>query len=364
MFNSWSTGESKQHHIVLTADAKKTLSALVQDMDSKGLKPVEYGQIGEVLFWSLANCLGKDMYEKIHEHWVKLFSQVLSFVVHKAVASSLKRLHANSNRSPSIAAVGKYLGLPCLTAHIQQYYRSLGDIYKTRRNSGSMECCHAYSEKRMFGDSGKDSVSSLPDYDPFAYNKSFRSVKSRTNSRDCDATSLDGTVESVQRQKPSLRSIVSTSSCSDKSSERTGKEVFILRANSTGSCSELSREISRGTPSLRAVVPSNDRHETRSNDDMVILMSPPAHHSRHRAVSPVCFSHRSKDSWGELEGDRSGTNKNASGSGSGCDENSVRNVYSLAQFDEDDVEDETAIEFSFTQSHYLPLSAKGFVLAQ
>ena len=52
----------------------------------KGVKAVEYGIIGEILFWALKHCLTKDVYTKdIHKIWVNILSAMLAVIVPKAV---------------------------------------------------------------------------------------------------------------------------------------------------------------------------------------------------------------------------------------------------------------------------------------
>ena len=52
----------------------------------KGVKAVEYGIIGEILFWALEHCLTKSVYTaNIHKIWVNIFSAMLAVIVPKAI---------------------------------------------------------------------------------------------------------------------------------------------------------------------------------------------------------------------------------------------------------------------------------------
>ena len=56
----------------------------------KGVKAVEYGIIGEILFWALETSLTKAVYtESVHIAWVKIFSAMLAVIVPEAVKYEL-----------------------------------------------------------------------------------------------------------------------------------------------------------------------------------------------------------------------------------------------------------------------------------
>jgi hypothetical protein len=79
---------------ILNNENRRNLSRLVQEMDKKGLKPIEYGQFGEILFWALRASLGSHTYDRFHSLWVKLVSQLLNYLVHSAVSLCLKKSRA------------------------------------------------------------------------------------------------------------------------------------------------------------------------------------------------------------------------------------------------------------------------------
>jgi hypothetical protein len=79
----------------------------------KGIKAIEYGIVGEVMFWSLKTVLGELYDADCHRAWVKLFSSMLAVIVPVAVSSEMecnraqkermvlvKRNHAYSYKTP------------------------------------------------------------------------------------------------------------------------------------------------------------------------------------------------------------------------------------------------------------------------
>ena len=57
------------------------------------------GIVGEVLFWSLKQCLGVQMYDMLaHQAWIKVYSRMLRIMVPMAVAHELKDGSAQEKR--------------------------------------------------------------------------------------------------------------------------------------------------------------------------------------------------------------------------------------------------------------------------
>lgn len=57
------------------------------------------GIVGEVLFWSLRQCIGIDMYTPTcHQAWIKVYSNMLKIMVPLAVAHELKDGSAQEKR--------------------------------------------------------------------------------------------------------------------------------------------------------------------------------------------------------------------------------------------------------------------------
>uniref|UniRef100_A0A7S0SYC4 Globin domain-containing protein n=1 Tax=Chromulina nebulosa TaxID=96789 RepID=A0A7S0SYC4_9STRA len=76
------------------ADSSKfvnTLVNLTESHNARGVKSIEYGIVGEVLFFTLKHCLGVSIYTKdIHEAWVRIFSRMLTVIVPVAVSFEIK----------------------------------------------------------------------------------------------------------------------------------------------------------------------------------------------------------------------------------------------------------------------------------
>lgn len=77
---------------------KKRLTALAISHCRMGVKAIEYGIIGEVMFWALKTCLD-ELYDKdTHKAWVKLFSAMIAVIVPVAVSYELESNAAQVER--------------------------------------------------------------------------------------------------------------------------------------------------------------------------------------------------------------------------------------------------------------------------
>lgn len=99
------------------ANFKKKFTLLAITHCHRGVKAIEYGIIGEVMFWSLRFCLGELYSKDIHMAWVKLFSTMLAVILPVAVGRELNCDVAQKSRS---------------LAHAQQH------AYSYRRPSSDM----------------------------------------------------------------------------------------------------------------------------------------------------------------------------------------------------------------------------------
>eukprot|EP01038_Epipyxis_sp_PR26KG_P005052 gene5052-7053_t len=78
---------------------EKTLVKLAEIHNERGVKAIEYGIVGEVLFWALRNCLGDSVYTpECHFGWTKIYSRMLRTMVPVAVAHELNDNSTNQNR--------------------------------------------------------------------------------------------------------------------------------------------------------------------------------------------------------------------------------------------------------------------------
>ncbi len=75
-----------------------TLYKLAENHCKKGIKAIEYGIVGEVLFYSLKKVLGSEYSKEVHRAWIKIFSRMLKIMVPVAVAFELKSGAAQSDR--------------------------------------------------------------------------------------------------------------------------------------------------------------------------------------------------------------------------------------------------------------------------
>ena len=78
-----------------------TLVMLAKQHCDRGIKAVEYGVVGEVLFFTLRFVLGSAFTERVHAAWVKIFCRMLKTMVPVAIAYELQVLKINVNSSVS-----------------------------------------------------------------------------------------------------------------------------------------------------------------------------------------------------------------------------------------------------------------------
>lgn len=68
-----------------------TLVKLAETHNDRGVKSIEYGIVGEVMFWTLREVVGHEVFDKeTHLAWIRIFSRILSVVVPVAVAYEIK----------------------------------------------------------------------------------------------------------------------------------------------------------------------------------------------------------------------------------------------------------------------------------
>ena len=70
---------------------RKKMIDLADTHNKRGIKANEYGLVGDVLFYSLHQVLGSEVYNKeCHRAWVKIFSNMLKHIIPNAVAYEIK----------------------------------------------------------------------------------------------------------------------------------------------------------------------------------------------------------------------------------------------------------------------------------
>lgn len=67
-------------------DFRRKMVALAESHCLMGIRTVEYGVIGDVLFWSLQKILADKYTRRVEEAWTKVFSSMLRIIVPIAVA--------------------------------------------------------------------------------------------------------------------------------------------------------------------------------------------------------------------------------------------------------------------------------------
>jgi len=77
---------------------RDTLVKLTETHNQRGVKSVEYGIVGEVLFWTLRHCLGPDYDPPTHNAWVKIYSRMLKVMVPVAVVFEMRNGQAQIDR--------------------------------------------------------------------------------------------------------------------------------------------------------------------------------------------------------------------------------------------------------------------------
>eukprot|EP00981_Chlorochromonas_danica_P001062 scaffold243_cov163-Ochromonas_danica.AAC.15 len=86
---------------------EQTLQKLAEIHNERGVKAVEYGMVGEVLFWAIRQCIGVESYtNEVHQAWVKIYSRMLRTMVPVAVAYELRMgSHVQTLRFLSAAGI-------------------------------------------------------------------------------------------------------------------------------------------------------------------------------------------------------------------------------------------------------------------
>lgn len=77
---------------------EKRLIGLAISHSNKGIKAVEYGVVGEVMFWTLRKVLGKAFTSDIHNSWLKIFSGMLKIIVPMALKCEMQNNSAQKKR--------------------------------------------------------------------------------------------------------------------------------------------------------------------------------------------------------------------------------------------------------------------------
>lgn len=78
------------------------IRSLTEAHNRRGVKCYEYMLVGEVLFWSLHKCLGREYTKDVHKAWCKIFSRLLDMMVPVAAAHEMQTTKFQEDRLRSI----------------------------------------------------------------------------------------------------------------------------------------------------------------------------------------------------------------------------------------------------------------------
>jgi hemoglobin-like flavoprotein len=73
----------------------KTMHELTIRHCERGVKAIEYGVVGDVLFWVIKTCIGESFTPKVGLAWTKIYSKMLQVIVPEAVAFERQGLHVS-----------------------------------------------------------------------------------------------------------------------------------------------------------------------------------------------------------------------------------------------------------------------------
>ena len=76
---------------------EKTLIKLTESHNERGIKAIEYGIVGEVLFYTIRQCVGEAYTPIAHYAWRKIMSKILSIMVPIAVSHELHSKSVNQS---------------------------------------------------------------------------------------------------------------------------------------------------------------------------------------------------------------------------------------------------------------------------
>ena len=77
----------------------------------RGVRPIEYGVVGDVLFWCIRLCIGTDAYAPaVQSAWTKFFSMILQIVVPVAVSvqGQEPEIERNKYKTDVTVSCGEY----------------------------------------------------------------------------------------------------------------------------------------------------------------------------------------------------------------------------------------------------------------
>mmetsp|Transcript_7988 Transcript_7988/g.13277 ORF Transcript_7988/g.13277 Transcript_7988/m.13277 type:complete len:277 (-) Transcript_7988:1668-2498(-) len=129
----------------------KTLKKLAEIHNERGVKAIEYGVVGEVLFWAVRRCLGPECYSfESHSAWVGAYSRMLQIMVPLALAYEMKDNSAQERRF-----FGETIGLSSAEENVLTAIQ-MGPKDNNSLGNSSMSSSHIGDSSRVtsIGDDG------------------------------------------------------------------------------------------------------------------------------------------------------------------------------------------------------------------
>jgi hemoglobin-like flavoprotein len=82
---------------------KENMIYLTEVHHKRGVRTIEYGIMGDVLFWSMKKICGDEVYNvATHRAWVKIMSKLLKYIIPHALSLEMQQIHQNNYESIKI----------------------------------------------------------------------------------------------------------------------------------------------------------------------------------------------------------------------------------------------------------------------
>lgn len=96
----------------------KTMHELTIRHCERGVKSIEYGVVGDVLFWVIKTCIGPTAFTAdVESAWVKIYSQMLQVIVPEAVSYERQGLHVAKAKRPNFVTSSAKVGPESTATH-------------------------------------------------------------------------------------------------------------------------------------------------------------------------------------------------------------------------------------------------------
>lgn len=96
---------------------KKTMHELTIRHCERGVKSIEYGVVGDVLFWVIKTCIGEQGFTpRIGIAWTTIYSKMLQVIVPEAVSYERQGLHTSKIKRTSFVTPSEKVSSPAADA--------------------------------------------------------------------------------------------------------------------------------------------------------------------------------------------------------------------------------------------------------